>query len=143
MKTKFDLTVESKLENLPKISQFIDQTMQELNIQQTKTIHAIQLSIAEACTNIIQHAYQNKSTEKILIQCKLSKTKDQFEVHITDWGKPFNPTAIPKPDTQSKINQRKEGGLGIFLMKQYMDKIKYASNQNKNKLVMTKKLTVE
>jgi anti-sigma regulatory factor (Ser/Thr protein kinase) len=57
-----------------------------------------------------------------------------------DSGKPFDPTKVPKPDTQSSLEERKEGGLGIFFMKSFMDSIKYSSIQNLNNLVMAKNL---
>ena len=140
MEKKFELTVESKLENLPRISEFIAQTMRQLNIQNSKDIYAVQLSVDEACTNVIQHAYSNKSGGRIVIRCMLSSTGNQFVVHIIDWGKSFDPTTVPKPDTQSNLNERREGGLGLFLMRKSMDSIKYTSNQNVNKLVMVKYL---
>jgi serine/threonine-protein kinase RsbW len=141
LKRKFELRVDSKLECLPRISEFITQTMRQLDIKNSKVIHAVQLSVDEACTNVIQHAYSNKSEGRIVIRCMLSNTGNQFVVHIIDWGKSFNPTAVPKPDTKSNLNERKDGGLGLFLMRKYMDNIKYTSTQNVNKLVMVKCLT--
>ncbi len=132
--------MESKLEYLPRISEFIAQTMKQLNIQNSKDIYAVQLSVDEACTNVIQHAYSNKSGEHILIRCMLSSTDNKFVVHIIDWGKSFDPTTIPQPDTHSNLNERREGGLGLFLMRKSMDSIKYTSFQNVNKLVMVKYL---
>jgi serine/threonine-protein kinase RsbW len=141
LKRKFELTVESKLEYLPRISEFIDQTMRQLNIQNSKDIYAVQSSVDEACTNVIQHAYSNKSGERIVIRCMLSSTDNKFVVQIIDWGKSFNPTTVPKPDINSNLNERREGGLGLFLMRKFMDSIKYTSIQNVNKLVMVKYLT--
>jgi serine/threonine-protein kinase RsbW len=115
--------------------------MRQLNIQNSKDIYAVQLSVDEACTNVIQHAYSNKSGERIVIRCMLSGTDNKFVVHIIDWGKSFDPTSVPKPDTQSSLNERREGGLGLFLMREFMDSIKYTSIQNVNKLVMVKYLT--
>ena len=140
MKRKFELTVTSELECLQRISEFIDQTMKQLNIQNSEDIYAVQLSVAEACTNVIEHAYSNESGGHIVIRCMLSSTGNEFVVHIIDWGKSFNPTAVPKPDTQSNLNERREGGLGFFLMQKFMDNIKYTSAQKMNKLVMVKYL---
>ena len=140
MKEKFELSVESKLENLPRISEFIAQIMRQLGIKNFKDIYAVQLSVDEACTNIIQHAYSNISEGRIAICCMLSSTGNQFIVHITDWGKSFDPSTIPKPDMQSNLNKRRVGGLGIFLIRKFMDNVKYSSIQNVNKLVMVKNL---
>ena len=140
LKKEFELSVESKLENLPKIAAFIAHTMRVLNIKNPKDIYAVQLSVDEACTNVIQHAYSNKSEGRILIRCMLPSEGSQFVVHIVDWGKSFDPTTMPKPDTQSHLNERREGGLGVFLMRKFMDTVKYTSIQNVNKLIMVKHL---
>jgi serine/threonine-protein kinase RsbW len=142
VRRKFELAVESSLEYLPRISEFITQTMRQLNIQNSKYIYEVRLSVDEACTNVIEHAYSNKNNGRIVIRCMLSSTGDQFVVQIIDWGKSFDPTSVPKPDTQSSLNDRREGGLGVFLMREFMDSIKYTSIQNENKLVMVKNLAI-
>ena len=38
------------------------------------------------------------------------------------------------------IEERKIGGLGIFLVRQYMDKVYYSRVDNKNIFIMTKKI---
>lgn len=134
----FELTVESKLENLPKIGAFIDETMQRYNIQSPKDVYAVQLSVDEACTNIIEHAYTNQNDGVIVIRCMLSKTEGKIVVNITDWGAPFDPTTLPKPDTQSSLPERKEGGLGIFFMRKFMDEISYNRCDDMNLLTLAK-----
>ena len=140
MKKKFEFTVESKLENLPRISEFIAETMRQFDIQNSKDIYAVQLSVNEACTNIIQHAYSNKSEGVIVIHCMLSSTGNKFIVNIMDWGQSFDPTIIPKPDTESCLNERKEGGLGIFFMRKFMDEVKYVRSKDMNLLIITKNM---
>jgi anti-sigma regulatory factor (Ser/Thr protein kinase) len=142
MKGEFELTVEGKLECLPTISEFIAKTMRRLNIQNSTDISEVQLSVDEACTNIIQHGYANKSGGRIVIRCMVS-VDNQFVVHLIDFGKPFDPTTVPEPDTQSTLEKRKEGGLGIFFIKNFMDSIKYTSTQNENHLVIAKNLEKE
>jgi anti-sigma regulatory factor (Ser/Thr protein kinase) len=117
--------------------------MRELSIKNSKDIYAVQLSVDEACTNIIQHAYSNKKSGRIVIYCKLSESCNQFVVRIIDWGKSFDPTKVPKPNTQNDLNERREGGLGFFLITKLMDTVKYNSTQNENQLVMTKILSNE
>ncbi len=140
MKKEFELTVESKLENLTRISEFITETMRHYDIHNFKGIYAVQLAVDEACTNVIRHAYSNKSGGRIVIRCMFSSANNKFVVHIIDWGKSFDPTTAPKPDTLGNLNERRVGGLGLFLMRKSMDSIKYTSNQNVNKLVMVKYL---
>ncbi|MCW4011118.1 MAG: ATP-binding protein [Candidatus Bathyarchaeota archaeon] len=135
---KFELTVESKLEKLPVISEFIEETMKQCKIQSIKDIYAVQLSVDEACTNIIKHAYSNKSEGTIVIRCMLPISGEKFIVNIMDWGKPFDPTTIPNPDTESDLNERKVGGLGIFFMRKFMDEVEYVRSNDMNLLIIGK-----
>ncbi len=138
MTKEFELTVDSKLENLTRISEFMTETMKHYKIHNTKDIYAVQLSVDEACTNIIKHAYSNKRDGVIVIRCILSSPGNKFIVNILDWGKAFDPTIIPKPDTESSLNERKVGGLGIFFMRKFMDEVKYVRDKDMNLLVMAK-----
>lgn len=133
---KFELTVDSKLESLPKIGDFLDETMQHYKIQNLKDRYAVQLSVDEACTNIINHAYTDKNEGKIAIRCVMADKK--FVVNIIDWGKPFDPTAKPKPDTESGLDERKAGGLGIFFIRKFMDEVSYSRSDCMNLLTIAK-----
>jgi len=55
-----------------------------------------------------------------------------------DWGKPFNPTTKPKPDLESGLDERKEGGLGIFFIKKFMDEVSYTRSDCMNLLTIAK-----
>jgi serine/threonine-protein kinase RsbW len=134
----FELTVGGKLENLPKIGAFIDETLRHYDIASPKDVYAVQLSVDEACTNIIEHAYSSKEEGTIVIRCVLSKTEGKLVVNITDWGAPFDPTTLPKPDTQSSLDERKEGGLGIYFMRKFMDEISYIRRDDMNLLTLAK-----
>jgi serine/threonine-protein kinase RsbW len=132
------LTVDSKLENLPVIGQFIEDTMQQCQIDSQKAVHAFQLSVDEACTNVIEHAYAYNTQGKITVTCSL--IGERFSVTIEDNGAPFDPTTIPTPDVNQDLDERKAGGLGIYFMKRFMDEVKYSRVDDKNLLTLTKNI---
>jgi anti-sigma regulatory factor (Ser/Thr protein kinase) len=138
MENTFKLTVDSKLENLSVIDQFIEDTMRLLQIDSPKNVHAFQLSVDEACTNVIEHAYAYNSAGQITISCTL--TGEEFTVTIEDNGAPFDPTTTPEPDVNLGLDERKAGGLGIYFMKKLMDKVKYVRVDDKNLLTLTKNI---
>jgi len=141
LEEEFELTVESKLQNLQKISEFIDKTLRDYNIINAREIYAVKLSIDEAATNIIEHAYPDKAGT-IAIRAKLSDD-GKFVVDVIDWGEPFDPTATEDPNTELGLNERKEGGLGIFFMKKFMDEVKYVRRDNMNLLTVAKNIKKE
>ena len=57
---------------------------------------------------------------------------------ITDSGVSFAPTDAPDVDTSLSAEERRIGGLGIFLVRQLMDTINYERIDGKNVLTLTK-----
>lgn len=61
-------------------------------------------------------------------------------VTFKDRGKPFNPLERADPDLTLSAEERKIGGLGIFLTKKFMDSVEYEFADGKNILKITKKI---
>jgi len=86
-------------------------------------IYAVELAIDEACTNIIEHAYQGENRGDIECTCDCNDNCLTMVLH--DHGKPFDPSTVTAPDLDADIDDRPVGGLGIFLMKQLMDEVHF------------------
>jgi serine/threonine-protein kinase RsbW len=141
MEKKFKITVDSKLENLSVIGQFIEDTLRQCQIDSPNNVHAFQLSVDEACTNVIEHAYAYSTSGEISVSC--SFTGEKFTVTIEDNGAPFDPTKKPDPDVNQGLDERKAGGLGIYFMKKLMDEVQYIRKDDKNLLTLTKNIKKE
>ena len=61
-------------------------------------------------------------------------------ITFIDSGKPFNPLANEDPDITQTADERKIGGLGIFMVKKSMDKVSYEYKDGHNVLTIEKKL---
>jgi sigma-B regulation protein RsbU (phosphoserine phosphatase) len=59
---------------------------------------------------------------------------------LTDTGKAFDPTLAPEADVTLSAEDRQIGGLGIFLIRQIMNEVKYERLEGKNILTLEKKL---
>ena len=59
---------------------------------------------------------------------------------MKDGGIPFNPLEKPDPDVTLSAEERKIGGLGIYMMKKTMDEVSYAYEKGENILTMVKKI---
>lgn len=95
------------------------------------------VAIDEAVTNIIEHAYEMQRNGTITIQIDADDMK--FQVAITDSGKRFDPKIITDPDILNHIKNKKKKGLGIFLMRQIMDEVRYMFKDGiQNELVLVK-----
>ena len=134
---RFELEIESKLENLSAINDFVTEAMKQLAADPA-TISRVQLAVDEACTNVIKHAY---SEQKGIITVILELADDDLVVTIRDYGKPFEPSSVSLPDLEADLDKRKVGGLGIYFMRQLMDDVSYTFDAKKgNTLTMRKRL---
>ena len=60
---------------------------------------------------------------------------------VSDSAQPFNPLKqVPPPDLKADVYSRSVGGLGIFLVKEYMDDVSYRRENGKNILSMKRKI---
>ncbi len=91
------------------------------------------LVAGEACTNSIRHAYQGKKGHKINVTIQVQKSKIVFK--IRDYGKKIDLSRVKTP----RLPRKKPHGLGIYLLKTMMDKLKYNTSHAKgNELILTK-----
>ena len=105
-------------------------------------IRKIELATEEALVNIIEHAYREKPGD-LSIELR-HPTASQFELVLKDQGPPFNPLHQQTGfDPLATLEERKIGGLGIFFMRQYMDKIHYTRIGEMNVLTLIKDTTHE
>jgi serine/threonine-protein kinase RsbW len=119
------------------IRHFVEETGHNLGLDEAST-YALQLAIDEACTNIIMHAYGTRGGR---IEIQIRSVGDCVEVVIRDWGEAFDPELIPPPDVEAPLEERRMGGMGLFLMQQMMDRVDFQfSDTDGNTLTMAKRV---
>jgi serine/threonine-protein kinase RsbW len=115
------VTFPAKYESLEAISDFIRNICKLAGMDDTAT-YQVELSIDEACSNIIEHAYFD-APDGAKIECKCTITEHELRIQLHDHGNAFNPLNVPAPDITASLEERAIGGLGIFIMRHYMDKV--------------------
>jgi serine/threonine-protein kinase RsbW len=126
----------AKLENLVLIRRFVEKTARSLQADQAAIDDVIQ-AVDEAATNIIIHGYAGKPG---MIDVEVKREVDSLIVHLLDQAPQFDPTTVPPPDLTLPLEKRRPGGLGIHLIREYMDQVRYlAMPQVSNKLTLVKK----
>lgn len=97
------------------------------------------LAVDEAVTNIIEHGYESQKDGTI--EMEIEADLERFKVTIRDSGKEFDPSSIKDPDMYDHVKKGKKKGLGIFLMRQIMDEVKYVFKEGvQNELILIKHL---
>ncbi len=133
----YELSVKSNTSQLAAIREFI-QKYALLNSVPQSVIESIILAVDEAATNIVKHAYHSNTDQDIII--RLSCDGKQCVVSLIDYGDSFDPASIPNPDMKEYLQQRKVGGLGVYLMRTLMDGIDYQSFEGDcNRLTLVKR----
>ena len=102
------------------------------------TTMKMNLAIEEAVVNVMNYAYPAGTRGEVRIEAKSHESYVEFI--ISDDGTPFNPTEVKEADTTLSAEERNIGGLGIFLVKHYMDKVKYKYVNGQNVLTLRKNL---
>lgn len=88
--------------------------------EETLRMH-VYLALSEALANCIDHAYGGRQDGHIEVHAEL--TADQLTVTVQDQGEGFEPDLLPDP-TQPE-NLMRTRGRGVFLMRCYMDEVRY------------------
>lgn len=99
----------------------------------------IRLSIEEAVENVVRYAYED-GCGWLEVGTELDDHDLMLTVILKDAGVPFNPLQMDEPDLTLSAEERKIGGLGIFLCKQMMDSVEYNYSDGCNILTMKKKV---
>jgi anti-sigma regulatory factor (Ser/Thr protein kinase) len=118
------------------IRDFVAQVGEGLGLDE-QMIYELQLAVDEACSNVIKHGYGGRGGE---IEVAIEPTEDGIKVMVRDWGSSFDPDAVPTPDVTAPLENRKLGGLGLFLMRKTMDDVRFEfDRQQGNTLTMMKR----
>ncbi len=135
-KKKYHLRIPSQTDNLEIIREFVTRIARKVGFREEET-SKIELAVDEACTNVIEHAY-NKDEHK-LIDIVIQIDPQKFTILITDQGKGFDHKKIYKPDMKKYLEEMRVGGLGIYLMQTLMDEIDFdVVGGRKNQVKMVK-----
>ena len=136
-KTERHLILHNDIQQIPQLAEFVETIAGEKKLDQATAMN-LNLALEEAVTNVIMYAYPEGSDGLVDVEAILRK--DSLEFIISDNGVPFDPTAAPDADVTLGAEERRIGGLGIFLVRKIMDSVNYARKDGKNILSMIKKI---
>ena len=120
-----------------RLNEFIEEVGDAFSLS-PDIVFNLNLVLEEAVVNIINYAYPKQIHESIYLSAKLHD--GSIILVLTDTGKEFDPTMAPEADITLSAEERPIGGLGIFLIRQIMNEVKYERIEGKNVLTLEKKL---
>ena len=92
----------------------------------------------ELINNYISYAFTDVSKPELVMDISISG--DDMIMTFTDNGKLFNPLTSEAADVDVDISERKMGGLGIMMVREFTQKMEYDVIDGKNRLTIYKTL---
>ena len=132
------MTVKAKTDQLDTVTDFVEEKLAPYDCPM-RTMLQLRLAIEEIFVNIASYAYAPAEGEAE-VRCEVLEEPLRAVIRFLDGGRPFDPLAREDADTSEEALMSREGGLGILLVKNTMDDVRYAYENGKNVLTMEKKL---
>ena len=128
---EFTLTLQS----LPQFLLWNKEKMQKASFSEMD-LFEMEVALEEAFVNIINYSGLPQTA---YLKEELHISNQSLCIILEDQGKEFNPlNHVPTIDVKESINDRKVGGLGIFLIHEIMDQINYERVKGSNILTLIK-----
>ncbi len=130
----FYSSFKAKLEYLNDILEFTENCLEKSDCP-LKCTNQIGIALEEAFVNVASYAYPQSEGK---VELRIEYNSDCVQLILSDYGLPFNPLEKDDPDITLNAEERKIGGLGIFMIKKIMDEVAYSYSNGKNILTMKK-----
>jgi serine/threonine-protein kinase RsbW len=130
------LTLKIDFADIEQLHSFLVEIQQRLSISD-KCLFETNLALEEVFSNVLEYGFTTPSGH--FVQIAVTVARNVLNIRVEDDGKPFNPLKAKEPDLEYDLENCAPGGLGIHLIKHFMDDIRYERYQNRNVLTMRKK----
>jgi anti-sigma regulatory factor (Ser/Thr protein kinase) len=129
------IEIENDLSEMAKVREAVQQFSRKHHLNE-EIIFVIDLCLEEFITNIIKYGYADQNRH--VIQIRASLNDNCLLLEIRDDGQEFDPTKIPEPNLDAPLEERKIGGLGIHLVRNYVNSMEYRREDGKNVITLKK-----
>jgi serine/threonine-protein kinase RsbW len=134
------LSTAANADNLAEIRRFVREAAAALGAD-PQTVCSLELAVDEAACNVITHGYRSRAG---MIDVEVERDGDAVIIRLRDSAPPFDPTRVPDPDLTLPPQERRLGGMGVYLIRQSVDEMLYrATPEGGNELTLKKRLNKE
>lgn len=142
-RSRIQLSIESRLDQVCLLRTAVRAIAAELGFNESTCLE-IQLGVAEAVNNVIEHAYQFRPDHRVAVDIDCGPCF--FNVRITDDGAPLPLDALakafgePSPFAEPGDDEQCDRGRGLWIIRQTMDTATFDRSDGQNHLRLSKKL---
>jgi sigma-B regulation protein RsbU (phosphoserine phosphatase) len=119
--SRMELELASRLDELDRLRHFVRRACTAGGLEGTDedTLWQIGISLNEAASNVVKHAYDEDPSKRIQVTAEVFS--DRWEFTLRHRGKPF-PGA---EDGSLPVDLERDHGFGLIIMENYMDEVRY------------------
>ncbi|OEU76841.1 MAG: hypothetical protein BA872_05825 [Desulfobacterales bacterium C00003060] len=135
------LIIESNLENVALVARAVKSLCALVPVESSR----IELCIAEAVTNSIEHAYGSEEGHHVEVVFTIGW--DELILSVYDTGIPMDPKLLGEKGPSSflfnadDLESVPRRGRGLAIIKEVMDNVTYTLDKGRNCFTMTKKIS--
>ncbi len=134
---EISVVLKNEVEEIERLSEIVNEFGSEHNLSE-EFVYAVNLALDEILTNTISYGYLDKEAHEITVTLRVQG--NELAAEVIDDARAFDPLSAPKADVNLPLEQRNVGGLGIHLARTLMDEMTYRREQDKNVLIMKKRI---
>lgn len=122
MSDRLELSVENTLDSVATAARAVSRFAEESALS-PRLAYQLDLVFEELMTNLVKYSYDGSARHQIEVM--LEKKDEVLTLVITHDGMDFNPWLSPDPDLAVPLEQRSEGGIGIYLVRKFSRSVDY------------------
>ena len=131
------LVIRNDVHEVTALSAFLKAAFERMQLNPS-VARQFRLAVEESVVNVIDYAYPIGTEGQI--EVRMRACDGAVVATIIDSGTPFDPTAQASADVSLAADDRQIGGLGIHLMREIVDDIRYQRIDGQNVLTLMKML---
>ena len=125
------LHVHNSLLEVERATAALREFWQERNLPEDLEVPVV-MCLEEVLSNVLRHGCDPDETYDIRVRVELLDAG--IEVEVSDDARPFDPLSVPPPNLNVSLEERKAGGMGVFLVRNLMDEVRYEHKLGRNHL---------
>ncbi len=138
MDNRLQVTLANDLEEVTRLAALTEEFL-EAHAVDLGHVFKVNVALDEVLTNIITHGLEDRADAVITVDMQMQD--GTLTIIVSDPGPAFDPLQEVAPASlNADIEDRPIGGLGIFLVRKFMDTCRYQREGHLNQLIMAKKV---
>ena len=137
MSARIDMSLASDVQEVARVIDTLEEFGAENGVPPAQSLR-FGLALDELITNIISYGLAGRSDGVITLA--IEHRDGALHAELADNGPPFDPLAAETTPPTGDIETREIGGLGLALVKSFMDRLDYRRADGLNRLTMEMKV---